>query len=228
MLLWPNEVSTIPNSAAYLLGLKAKVPYKGGYIKGEFCGVYSEPFDMVLGNDLVSYIYRRELNSNAPNPDGIDSSEQWIGFSEGPDCILVSLKLGYETMDRKALDFLASYRWKGQNDFSTVYAWSTDERRRAHADRHRRGPLPDRGPGQPAPGRRIGPSRPEPSIRIGAMPRMSGCKRSIGRADGRGQDRVVEPDRSQGPRAARAAAHLTIVRALCMGKMMPSKICEEL
>jgi hypothetical protein len=125
MLLWPNEVSTIPNSAAYLLGAKFRAPWEGGYLKGELCGAYSEPFDMVLGNDLVSYIYRRELNSNAPNPDGIDYSEQWIGFSEGPDCILASLKLGYETMDRKSLDLLISYRWKGQNDFSTVYAWSS-------------------------------------------------------------------------------------------------------
>ena len=73
----------IPNSAAYLLGAKLRAPWHGGYLKGELCGVYSEPFDMILANDDISFIYRRHANS------GYSSApiEEWIGFSEGPDCI---------------------------------------------------------------------------------------------------------------------------------------------
>jgi hypothetical protein len=123
MLLWPNAVSDMPNSAAYLLGAKLRAPLWSGFVRGELCGVYSEPFDMILGNDLVSYIYRRELNSNSPGDE--QYAQEWIGFSEGPDCILVSGKLGYESLDKKELDLALSYRWKGQNDFDTVYAWTT-------------------------------------------------------------------------------------------------------
>ena len=122
MLLWPDATSEIPNSDAYLLGAKLRMPYKQGYLRGTLCAVYAEPYDMVLGSDNASYIYRRTSNSSySDNP-----VEEWIGFSEGPDCVFVSGRFGYETLDDRHLDLVASYRWKGENDFATVYAWSTE------------------------------------------------------------------------------------------------------
>jgi hypothetical protein len=122
MLLWPDTTSEIPNSDAILVGAKLRMPLDRGYLKGFLCGVYAEPYDMVLGTDQISYIYRRQSNSSYSG----DSIEEWIGFSEGPDCIFVSGSLGYEFQDRASLDFSASYRWKGENDLGTVYAWSTE------------------------------------------------------------------------------------------------------
>ena len=121
MLLWPNTTSEIPNSDAVLVGAKLRVPYEKGYIKGFLCGVYAEPYDMVLGTDEISYIYRRDSNSSYPG----GPIDEWIGFSEGPDCVFVSGSLGYEFLDSASIDFLASYRWKGENDLDTVYAWSS-------------------------------------------------------------------------------------------------------
>jgi hypothetical protein len=118
MLLWPDLTGEIPNSAAYLLGAKLRAPWKGGYIKGTLCGVYTEPFDMVLSNDNISYIYRRPSNSSYSQA----PIEGWIGFPEGPDCILASASLGYETASHASAALSASYRWKGSNDLGTVYA----------------------------------------------------------------------------------------------------------
>jgi hypothetical protein len=120
LLLWPTSTGTIPNSEAFLLGAKLRAPYRGGYLLGELCGVYAEPFDMILGTNKISYIYDRSANSGYISQD----IEEWIGFSEGPDCVLVSGSLHYETAERASLGLSASYRWKGQNDLDTVYAWS--------------------------------------------------------------------------------------------------------
>jgi hypothetical protein len=123
MIFWPGTTETIPNSSAFLLGAKLRAPYRGGYIKGELCGVYTEPYDMILSNDDVSYIYRRDSNSSYPGGD----IQEWIGFPDGPDCILVSASLGYETASRESLGLSASYEWKGDIDngnFDTPYAWS--------------------------------------------------------------------------------------------------------
>jgi len=122
MLLWPDTTSEIPNSDAVLVGAKLRMPLDRGYLKGFLCGVYAEPYDMVLGTDAISYIYRRDSNSSYSG----DSIEEWIGFSEGPDCVFVSGSLGYEFPDRASIEALASYRWKGENDLDTVYAWSTE------------------------------------------------------------------------------------------------------
>jgi hypothetical protein len=122
MLLWPNATSEIPNSDAILVGAKLRVPYGQGYIKGFLCGVYAEPYDMVLGTDAISYIYRRDSNSSYPG----GPIEEWIGFSEGPDCVFVSGSLGYQFQNRTSIEALASYRWKGVNDLDTVYKWSTE------------------------------------------------------------------------------------------------------
>jgi hypothetical protein len=119
LLLWPSLVSDLPNSASYLLGAKLRSPLRGGYLRGELLGVYSEPFDMILANDRISYIYRRASNSNAPG--ALATVEEWIGFPEGPDCIFVSGSLGYETASRASATLSASYRWKGANDLGTAY-----------------------------------------------------------------------------------------------------------
>jgi|GEM_PF-6620235 hypothetical protein len=121
LLLWPTATGTIPNSDAFLIGAKLRAPYSGGYLIGELCGVYAEPFDMILGTNKISYIYDRPADSSYSSRD----IEEWIGFSEGPDCVLVSGSLHYETADRASLGLSASYRWKGQNGLNTVYAWST-------------------------------------------------------------------------------------------------------
>lgn len=119
LLLWPSQVSDLPNSAAYLLGAKLRSPLRGGYLRGEILAVYAEPFDMILANDRISYIYRRSSNSNAPGAQA--TVEEWIGFPEGPDCILVSGSLGYETAARASATLSASYRWKGENNLGTAY-----------------------------------------------------------------------------------------------------------
>ena len=121
MLLWPNSTAEIPNSAAYLLGARLRIPWQGGYLKGDLCGVYSEPFDMILANDHISYIYHRPSNSSYSG----DPVQEWIGFSEGPDCILGSATIGYQTASHAVATLSASYRWKGMNDLSTVYAKTT-------------------------------------------------------------------------------------------------------
>lgn len=120
MLLWPDATSEIPNSAAYLLGAKLRAPWRGGYLRGQLLGAYSEPFDMILANDQVSYIYSRPANSGYIS----QPIQEWIGFSEGPDCILVSGSFGYETASRASVELSASYRWKGQNGFGTYYQLS--------------------------------------------------------------------------------------------------------
>jgi len=120
MIFWPTATSEIPNSDAFLLGAKLRLPAYGGYIKGDLCGVYAEPYDMILGTDKISYIYDRPSNSSYSK----QPIEEWIGFSEGPDCVFVSGSLGFETLGRAALSLQGSYRWKGENDIDTVYAWS--------------------------------------------------------------------------------------------------------
>ena len=120
LLLWPASTSQIPDSAAYLLGAKLSAPWRGGYLKGRLLAVYSEPFDMVLANDQISYIYSRHANSGYSS----QPIQEWIGFSEGPDCILTSCTLGYETASRSMLELSASYRWKGQNGLGTFYELS--------------------------------------------------------------------------------------------------------
>jgi hypothetical protein len=122
MIFWPAATSEIPNSDAFLLGAKLRLPARGGYIKGELCGVYAEPYDMILGTDRVSYIYDRPSNSSYSK----QPIEEWIGFSEGPDCVFVSGSLGYETLGRAGLSLLGSYRWKGENDLGAPYAWAVD------------------------------------------------------------------------------------------------------
>ncbi len=84
LLLWPDTTSQIPNSAAILVGAKLRAPLYAGYIKAQLLGAYSEPFDMVLANDQISFIYRRPADSSYSGQD----IQEWIGFSEGPDCIL--------------------------------------------------------------------------------------------------------------------------------------------
>jgi hypothetical protein len=122
MLLWPGATSTIPNSDAYLFGAKLRLPMSGGFLKGELCGVYAEPYDMVLGTNDISYIYRRPGDSSYASGD----IEEWIGFSEGPDCVFVSGSLDFETLGRASAGLVGSYRWKGQNDLDTDYFWSSD------------------------------------------------------------------------------------------------------
>jgi len=123
LIFWPGVTSTIPNSSAFLLGAKLRAPYRGGYIKGQLYGVYTEPFDMILSNDSISYIYSRPSNSDYSSA----PIQEWIGFPDGPDCILVSGSLGYETAYRASLELSASYEWKGGIDngnFATSYGWS--------------------------------------------------------------------------------------------------------
>ena len=122
MIFWPQTTGEIPNSDAFLLGAKLSLPAAGGYIKGELCGVYAEPYDMVLGTDDISYVSRRSSNSSYSK----EPIEEWIGFSEGPDCVFVSGSLGYETLERASLALALSFRWKGENDLHTVYAWSSE------------------------------------------------------------------------------------------------------
>jgi hypothetical protein len=117
-LFWPAAMNALPTDAAYLLGAKVRVPILGGYLRGDLCGVYSTPYDMILENDDISYIYRRNSNSNY----GHQTIEEWIGFSEGPDCILAKGSLGYETLRGVDVALSASYRWKGENDLDTVYS----------------------------------------------------------------------------------------------------------
>lgn len=119
-VLWPAATSEIPNSAAYLAGAKLRAPFMGGYLRGELLGVYSEPFDMLLSSDRISYIYYRPSNSNLSG----DPIERWIGFPEGPDAILVSGRLGFEAASRTSASLSASYRWKGENELGKLYPYA--------------------------------------------------------------------------------------------------------
>ena len=115
LIFWPGVTSTIPNSSAFLLGAKLRAPYRGGYIKGDLYGVCTEPFDMILSNDSISYIYSRPSNSDYSSA----PIQEWIGFPDGPDCILVSGTLGYETAAARAYGVSASYEWRGASTTAT-------------------------------------------------------------------------------------------------------------
>jgi hypothetical protein len=109
-----------PGAAAYLGGVRARLPAWRGYVDTGAEAVLVQPWMYLRENELTSYRWWRYMCSNVPG------SRQWVssalGYFTGPDAVVYSLWVSYDVpgLFTAKLDFKRIA--KGEQDFETPYA----------------------------------------------------------------------------------------------------------
>jgi hypothetical protein len=120
IIRYGSSASDVPGAAAYLGGVRARVPEWQGYVDAGAEAAIVEPWMYLRESLSTSYEqWRYEFSNVSGSPQWVASS---IGYFTGPDAVVYSVWVSYDVPDLFMVGLDFKHIAKGEQDYETAFA----------------------------------------------------------------------------------------------------------